>query len=110
MSLILSAMGEPPTAPGATSGASDAGRPRPKKKRSRVAAVTAAAMPAASSRTPATIGAAASRKALSCICLLYTSDAADEEDSVDLGGRRIITKKNKQTTNKQNTHIEHLKE
>eukprot|EP00658_Telonema_sp_P-2_P061866 TRINITY_DN50536_c0_g1_i1.p1 TRINITY_DN50536_c0_g1~~TRINITY_DN50536_c0_g1_i1.p1 ORF type:complete len:195 (+),score=63.51 TRINITY_DN50536_c0_g1_i1:105-689(+) len=25
-------------------------------------------------------------------CLLYTSDAADEEDSVDLGGRRIITK------------------
>eukprot|EP00658_Telonema_sp_P-2_P075857 TRINITY_DN65657_c0_g1_i1.p1 TRINITY_DN65657_c0_g1~~TRINITY_DN65657_c0_g1_i1.p1 ORF type:complete len:128 (-),score=42.78 TRINITY_DN65657_c0_g1_i1:106-489(-) len=28
------------------------------------------------------------------ICLLYTSDAADEEDSVDLGGRRIIKKKN----------------
>eukprot|EP00656_Telonema_subtile_P006263 TRINITY_DN12874_c0_g1_i3.p1 TRINITY_DN12874_c0_g1~~TRINITY_DN12874_c0_g1_i3.p1 ORF type:complete len:318 (-),score=39.00 TRINITY_DN12874_c0_g1_i3:78-1031(-) len=26
-------------------------------------------------------------------CLLYTSDAADEEDSVDLGGRRIIKKK-----------------
>ena len=25
-------------------------------------------------------------------CLLYTSDAADEEDSVDLGGRRIIRK------------------
>src|SRR5664279_112204 len=24
------------------------------------------------------------------VCLLYTSDAADEEDSVDLGGRRII--------------------
>eukprot|EP00658_Telonema_sp_P-2_P068280 TRINITY_DN57224_c0_g1_i1.p1 TRINITY_DN57224_c0_g1~~TRINITY_DN57224_c0_g1_i1.p1 ORF type:complete len:171 (+),score=35.27 TRINITY_DN57224_c0_g1_i1:127-639(+) len=24
------------------------------------------------------------------ICLLYTSDAADEEDSVDLGGRRLI--------------------
>ena len=23
-------------------------------------------------------------------CLLYTSDAADEEDSVDLGGRRSI--------------------
>ena len=22
-------------------------------------------------------------------CLLYTSDAADEEDSVDLGGRRL---------------------
>ena len=28
-------------------------------------------------------------------CLLYTSDAADEEDSVDLGGRRIIKKKRK---------------
>ena len=27
------------------------------------------------------------------ICLLYTSDAADEEDSVELGGRRIIKKK-----------------
>ena len=27
-------------------------------------------------------------------CLLYTSDAADEEDSVDLGGRRIFKKKN----------------
>ena len=30
---------------------------------------------------------------LAC-CLLYTSDAADERSSVDLGGRRII-KKNK---------------
>eukprot|EP00828_Plagiopyla_frontata_P048667 TRINITY_DN940_c0_g1_i3.p1 TRINITY_DN940_c0_g1~~TRINITY_DN940_c0_g1_i3.p1 ORF type:complete len:306 (-),score=57.26 TRINITY_DN940_c0_g1_i3:43-825(-) len=28
-------------------------------------------------------------------CLLYTSDAADEEDSVDLGGRRTIKKKKK---------------
>src|SRR5678815_6143180 len=28
-------------------------------------------------------------------CLLYTSDAADERPSVDLGGRRIITKKKK---------------
>eukprot|EP00656_Telonema_subtile_P025500 TRINITY_DN27572_c0_g1_i1.p1 TRINITY_DN27572_c0_g1~~TRINITY_DN27572_c0_g1_i1.p1 ORF type:complete len:108 (-),score=18.67 TRINITY_DN27572_c0_g1_i1:28-351(-) len=27
-------------------------------------------------------------------CLLYTSDAADEEDSVDLGGCRILKKKN----------------
>src|SRR5664280_3885861 len=26
-------------------------------------------------------------------CLLYTSDAADEEDSVDLGGRRLIKTK-----------------
>ena len=30
-------------------------------------------------------------------CLLYTSDAADERSSVDLGGRRIIKKKNKRT-------------
>ena len=29
-------------------------------------------------------------------CLLYTSDAADEEDSVDLGGPRVIKKKKKQ--------------
>ena len=32
-------------------------------------------------------------RSLLCFCLLYTSDAADEEDSVDLGGRRIIKKK-----------------
>eukprot|EP00658_Telonema_sp_P-2_P009576 TRINITY_DN13574_c0_g1_i1.p1 TRINITY_DN13574_c0_g1~~TRINITY_DN13574_c0_g1_i1.p1 ORF type:complete len:225 (-),score=60.17 TRINITY_DN13574_c0_g1_i1:38-712(-) len=31
-------------------------------------------------------------------CLLYTSDAADEEDSVDLGGRRIIKKKKTRKT------------
>ena len=30
-------------------------------------------------------------------CLLYTSDAADERSSVDLGGRRILKKKNKFT-------------
>ena len=35
------------------------------------------------------------------ICLLYTSDAADEEDSVDLGGRRIIKKKKNITKEKQ---------
>ena len=29
-------------------------------------------------------------------CLLYTSDAADERSSVDLGGRRIIKKKRNQ--------------
>ena len=34
------------------------------------------------------------RKTQSCACLLYTSDAADERSSVDLGGRRIIKKKN----------------
>ena len=31
-------------------------------------------------------------------CLLYTSDAADERSSVDLGGRRIIKKKKKTYT------------
>src|SRR5678809_1473273 len=30
--------------------------------------------------------------AAGCPCLLYTSDAADERSSVDLGGRRIIKK------------------
>ena len=32
-----------------------------------------------------------------CHCLLYTSDAADERSSVDLGGRRIIKKKTEKT-------------
>ena len=36
-------------------------------------------------------------------CLLYTSDAADERSSVDLGGRRII-KKNKKKQQKTHTH------
>ena len=31
-------------------------------------------------------------------CLLYTSDAADERSSVDLGGSRIIKKKNRRIT------------
>ena len=31
--------------------------------------------------------------AICTVCLLYTSDAADERSSVDLGGRRIIKKK-----------------
>ena len=35
-----------------------------------------------------------SDEALKRSCLLYTSDAADERSSVDLGGRRIIKKKN----------------
>ena len=34
---------------------------------------------------------------LLCSCLLYTSDAADERSSVDLGGRRIIKKKKSST-------------
>ena len=37
-------------------------------------------------------------------CLLYTSDAADERSSVDLGGSRIIkTKKEKKKNNTQIT-------
>ena len=36
-------------------------------------------------------------------CLLYTSDAADEEDSVDLGGRRISKKKKKKKKTKKKT-------
>ena len=35
----------------------------------------------------------AAEKAYPKACLLYTSDAADERSSVDLGGRRIIKKK-----------------
>ena len=38
-------------------------------------------------------------------CLLYTSDAADERSSVDLGGRRIIKKKNKQERTEQRTTL-----
>ena len=34
--------------------------------------------------------------AIMSTCLLYTSDAADERSSVDLGGRRIIKKKKNQ--------------
>ena len=39
-------------------------------------------------------------------CLLYTSDAADERSSVDLGGRRIIKKKKKKQnyTNRETLH------
>ena len=40
------------------------------------------------------------------VCLLYTSDAADERSSVDLGGRRIIQKK---TTKKKKKHIRTIK-
>ena len=42
-------------------------------------------------------------------CLLYTSDAADERSSVDLGGRRIIKKKKKglieRNNNINNKHV-----
>ena len=36
-------------------------------------------------------------------CLLYTSDAADERSSVDLGGRRILKKKNNTTIPRETT-------
>ena len=40
-------------------------------------------------------------------CLLYTSDAADERSSVDLGGRRILKKKkHKKKTQKKNKHTD----
>ena len=34
------------------------------------------------------------------LCLLYTSDAADERSSVDLGGRRILKKKKRKKKTK----------
>ena len=39
------------------------------------------------------LGATRSLRRRPYTCLLYTSDAADERSSVDLGGRRIIKKK-----------------
>ena len=38
-------------------------------------------------------------------CLLYTSDAADERSSVDLGGRRIIKKKNHYLANSDTVQV-----
>ena len=43
-------------------------------------------------------------KAHNQTCLLYTSDAADERSSVDLGGRRIIKKKKKDKKKKTKHH------
>ena len=44
-------------------------------------------------------------------CLLYTSDAADERSSVDLGGRRIIKKKtNKKKEERKNNTTNILNE
>ena len=37
-------------------------------------------------------------------CLLYTSDAADERSSVDLGGRRIIKKKTEPQPHRPSQH------
>ena len=42
------------------------------------------------------------------ICLLYTSDAADERSSVDLGGRRIIKKKTKSDTIDRRSFIKNI--
>ena len=42
------------------------------------------------------------------LCLLYTSDAADDLLCVDLGGRRIIKKKKNHTTNCQSDYIVQL--
>ena len=39
------------------------------------------------------------------VCLLYTSDAADERSSVDLGGRRIIKKKKRYSEQTRSVHI-----
>ena len=41
------------------------------------------------------------------VCLLYTSDAADERSSVDLGGRRIIKKKTNSALTEHNLHHTH---
>ena len=48
-------------------------------------------------------------------CLLYTSDAADERSSVDLGGRRIIKKKKRRETlcvkySHKQTHTKHTRD
>ena len=42
-----------------------------------------------------------------CSCLLYTSDAADDLLCVDLGGRRIIKKKNETQRTQQSTITNH---
>ena len=49
----------------------------------------------------------ASIGARSVCCLLYTSDAADERSSVDLGGRRIIKKKSQIKTEEFTSGLPH---
>src|SRR5664280_3185308 len=89
-----SAVGRPPAA-GARSVVPEADRARRRIR----SAMPARAVTAASGARATTVNAAnvprlvAPPAAWSSTCLLYTSDAADEEDSVDLGGRRIIKKK-----------------
>ena len=43
-------------------------------------------------------------------CLLYTSDAADERSSVDLGGRRIIKKKQRRQCYRLDAYIKKHKD
>ena len=47
------------------------------------------------------------RSGLAATCLLYTSDAADERSSVDLGGRRIIKKKKKTKHTVRRVEVDH---
>ena len=49
-------------------------------------------------RIGATLDGRQSKNEVRYYCLLYTSDAADERSSVDLGGRRIIKKKKERVT------------
>eukprot|EP00831_Metopus_contortus_P063509 TRINITY_DN56024_c0_g1_i1.p2 TRINITY_DN56024_c0_g1~~TRINITY_DN56024_c0_g1_i1.p2 ORF type:complete len:113 (+),score=18.82 TRINITY_DN56024_c0_g1_i1:221-559(+) len=47
------------------------------------------------------------KNTLDFVCLLYTSDAADDTPCVDLGGRRIIKKKKKKNAiNNEQTHVQ----
>ena len=57
-----------------------------------------AAAAAAGVRRVRAIGADYADEVVVDTCLLYTSDAADERSSVDLGGRRTIKKKKKTKT------------
>ena len=54
-------------------------------------------LPQADRLRQASRDAAATPASRGSTCLLYTSDAADERSSVDLGGRRIIKKKKQLT-------------
>ena len=76
-------------------------------KRQTMAAATACSATVArpsNSRTWRRMTSPATRKETSC--LLYTSDAADERSSVDLGGRRIIKKKKQIEREPRHTLIE----
>src|SRR5450756_463723 len=83
---------------GATSQPSDASSFTSRSRLSlyRWAILSAAAEQFSSASTPANwMGLNIPESMLVLICLLYTSDAADDLLCVDLGGRRIIKKKKK---------------